>query len=389
MKKICFNGLLVLCSLAVCFILIETGLAVFSPHKMRFRPYHSRYDPGIGWINEPLKDEDVHFEFARNRFFHVRHNSLGLRGRETTYDKPPGTKRILFAGDSFFWGYGVSNAEVLTEVIQKNLPPSVEVLNGGTSGYGTDQNFLWLQREGLKFHPDIVIFGFTAANDLAEISSTVSYNYPKPIFMLEGGNLALKNVPVPRSVQTDRKSFGTPRTSFGKIKKFLRFHTHTYPFIMNRLNSRPDWRLFFINIGLAEEYTTRLGDIPVMTNPPGEALGMAFRLILESKKCAEEAGAEFMLVFIPDKEEDRSGKIRVENVAEGVYENNSRLSAFFTDFAAKEGIPFLDLLPVTRERYRNGEAMHNPDRTDHHWTALGHRVVAAEVRKFLMKSGWL
>lgn len=389
MKKLFLNSLLIFGSLVVFFGLLEAGLALFSPHKIVIQPYHEKYDPVMGWVNRPLKNGGVHFEFAPKRFFHVRHNSLGLRGKETTYEKPAGVKRILLVGDSYFWGYGVSDSEVLSEVLQNKLSPSVEVLNGGTTGYGTDQDYLWLKNEGLKYRPDIVIFGFSAANDLEEIASSVSYYSPKPIFMLEGDRLVLRNVPVPRNEQTDRKSFGTPRTLFGKIKKFLRHHTHTYQFIAGRINSNPELRLLLMNIGLAEEYTTSVGNIPVLRNPQGDVMKIAFRLILESRKTAEESGSKFILLFIPRKETDASGRLAVEGAKEDAYAINSQLSAAFSAFAAKDKIAYIDLLPAVRKYASAGKALYHVDRTDHHWTPLGHQVVASEIFDFLKSRGWL
>jgi len=389
MKRFPANALLALGSLVLALVAFEIALAFFAPHKVLTRAYHERYDPLMGWVNKPLKNEGVHFEYAPSLFFHVTHNSLGLRGKETGYEKRPGTRRILFAGDSYFWGYGVSDAEVLTEVLQRALPPSYEVLNGGTIGYGTDQEFLWLKNEGLRYRPDIVIFGFSAANDLVEIATSVAYFTPKPIFVFEGNDLALKNVPVPRTEQADRKSLGSPRTAFGKLKQFLRYHTHTYPFVAARLNSRPDWRDFFVTVGLADEYMQEIGDVPVITNPPQDVMDVAQQLILDARKISEEAGAQFVLVFIPDKERAPDGKIRVEAVKESASADNSALSSLFSEFAGKYKVHYLDLLPVVREHARRGEDLYNPDRTDHHWTPLGHRVISAEIQAFLTAHGML
>ncbi|MHB8834578.1 MAG: SGNH/GDSL hydrolase family protein [Candidatus Methylomirabilia bacterium] len=389
MKRFSANGLLVLGSLVLALVTLESALAVFAPHKILTRAYHERYDPVLGWVNKPLKDEGVHFEYAPNRFFHVAHNSRGLRGKETGYEKRPGTRRLLFVGDSYFWGYGVSDSEVLTEELQRVLPHSYEVLNGGTSGYGTDQAYLWLKNEGLKYRPDIVVFSFSAANDLDEIATSVAYFTPKPVFVLEGGVLVLKNVPVPRTEQADRKSLGSPRTAFGKLKQFLRYHTHTYPFIAARLNSRPEWRDYFVTIGLADEYMQDIGDVPVITNPPQDVLDVALKLILDARKISEEAGARFVLVFIPDKEQAPDGKIRVEAVKENAYVDNSERSSVFREFAGRYAIPYLDLLPVVREHARKGEALYNSDRTDHHWNALGHRVFSAEIQLFMTANGML
>jgi lysophospholipase L1-like esterase len=388
MKPFLKNLLLVLGTIAVFFVLLEITLAIFSPHKLMIRPYHEVYDPLLGWRNKPLKNEGTHFEFASDRFFHVRHNSLGLRGEETTYEKPRGVKRILLVGDSYFWGYGVSNEDVVSAVLQKHLSPAIEVINGGTIGYGLDQKFLWLQNEGLKYRPDLVLLAFSAANDLDEISQSVVYYTPKPLFMLESGKLVLKNVPVPRTEKTDRKALGEPRTLFGKLKKFLRFNTHTYQFITGRLNSDPEIRLLLLNMGLAEEYTKDIGNIPVLTNPPGHVMDIALKLISESKRTAEEAGAVFVLVFIPEKEEDRSGNVPLEGVRPGTHDKNSRLSALLANHARKERIAYLDLLPLSREQYRQAASLYTIEEYDHHWSASGHRVIADELLRYLKKAGY-
>lgn len=389
MRNFLYSSFLSLGSILLAFLAIESALALFAPHKILTRTYHERYDPVVGWVNKPLKDEGVHFEYAPSRFFHVTHNSLGLRGRETGYEKRPGIRRILFVGDSYFWGYGVSDAEVLAQVLQRALPPSYDVLNGGTSGYGTDQAYLWLKIEGLKYRPDIVIFGFSAANDLDEIATSVAYFTPKPIFVFEDSELVLKNVPVPRTEQADRKSLGSPRTAFGRLKRLLRHHTHIYPFIATRLNSHPGWRDFFVTIGVADEYTQEIGDVPAIVNPQRDVMDVAFKLILDARRISEEAGSRFVLVFIPDKEEAPDGRIRVEAVKENAYADNSALSSEFREFAARNAVPYLDLLPAVREHARRGEALYNPDRTDHHWSALGHRVFSAEIQMFLKTHGLL
>ncbi|MBI5103359.1 MAG: SGNH/GDSL hydrolase family protein [Nitrospirae bacterium] len=383
MKKGLQGLMLTLGSLILCFILLELFLALFSPHKLRTRPYHEKYHPVIGWVNKPLKDEGVHYEFARDRFFHVRHNGLGLRGGETTYEKPAGARRILLVGDSYFWGYGVQDEEVISAVLQKALPPPVEVLNGGTTGYGTDQMLLWLKNEGLKFSPDIVVFGFSAANDLDEIASSVSYYSPKPVFTLEMDRVNLKNVPVPRTGETDRKTFGNPRTLLGKVKKFLRYHTHTYQFISGRLNSIKAFRSFMLETGLADEYTTDLGNLPVLRNPPDSLWEIAISLIKESRRITEESGGKFVLLFIPDKEYAPEGRV------DDAYEKNTKMSRLLRDFAAKEKFAYFDLLPVVRASSAVGEPLYNQERFDHHWNAAGHRVAAAELLAFLKKEGWL
>lgn len=389
MKKNLANSLIILGTIFIFFLILDIALSIFSPSKIRIQPYHEKYDSTLGWVNKPLKNEGVHFEFAKNRFFHVTHNSLGLRGPETSYKKPEGIRRILFVGDSYFWGYGVSDDEVLTRVLQQHVPSSIEVLNGGTTGYGTDQELLWLKVEGLKYKPDIVIFSFSAANDLDEIATSVSYYSPKPIFMLDNEEFVLKNVPVPRTLETDRKTFGNPRTLFGKAKKFLRHNTHFYPFITGRLNANPAIRHFLINVGLGEEYTTIIGNIPVLKNPPDKLWGIALSLIKEGRKIAEDSGAKFVLAFIPEKETALTDNMTMPDAQRKTCVRNDELSSLFREFTKKEKISYIDFLPIAREHLRIGASLYNTEPTDHHWNASGHRFAAHEILTLLEKQRWL
>src|SRR5919198_3108900 len=47
-----------------------------------------------------------------------RTNSLGLRTREIDKGKPQGTRRILALGDSFLWGDGLSEGDLVTTKIE-------------------------------------------------------------------------------------------------------------------------------------------------------------------------------------------------------------------------------------------------------------------------------
>ena len=124
------------------------------------------------------------------------------------HQKPAGTKRILVLGDSYTWGYGVADDEIYTEVLEKSLQqkyPQYEVLNGGVSGWGTDQQYLFLTTEGLKYSPDLVIVAHFI-NDLEEILQTESYGLQKPMFRLQGTNLIPSNLPVPKPSMRNTRS---------------------------------------------------------------------------------------------------------------------------------------------------------------------------------------
>lgn len=151
------------------------------------------YDPLLGWRNIP----DWKATTGGKK---LTINSKGLRDKEYSYDKKPGTKRVLVLGDSFAWGYGVADDEIFTEVLERMIAahgdtPPVEVINTGVSGWGTDQQYLYLISEGYKYSPGLVLLAFYIENDPVNNSSSRQYGLYKPLFASE--KLNLMNVPVP------------------------------------------------------------------------------------------------------------------------------------------------------------------------------------------------
>ena len=147
------------------------------------------FDPVRGWAVKPgLANVEV---FDHDR---LSTNSKGIRGPEYSYDKAPGKKRILILGDSFTFGDEVSDAQTYPHYLQTLLPDS-EFINLGVHGYGHDQMLLYLEEEGLRYHPDLVILGFIDA-DMAR--NLLDFrDYAKPRFELANGRLRLVNEPVP------------------------------------------------------------------------------------------------------------------------------------------------------------------------------------------------
>ncbi len=119
-----------------------------------------------------------------NEFDYVfQTNKRGLRGPDIPFDKPPGTFRIVVLGDSFIAGYGVSDDNLLTTLLQDRIvaergaasaasdavAPKVEVINVGRVGTSTIRELDLYETLGRRFHPDFVILAYYLGNDLAEI----------------------------------------------------------------------------------------------------------------------------------------------------------------------------------------------------------------------------
>lgn len=148
------------------------------------------YDSLLGWF--PEKNSQKKFKGSREILLY--HNRRGFRDKDP---QPKVKPRILFLGDSFVWGFDVEKEERFTEKLQRQLN-GAEVLNFGISGYGTDQEFLLLQKEYEVYKPDLVFLMFSP-NDRRDNSFNSAYGYFKPYFVKENGKLVLHGVPVPKS----------------------------------------------------------------------------------------------------------------------------------------------------------------------------------------------
>jgi hypothetical protein len=181
------------------FAIIEVALRTADLRVLREgqggRTIAYRHDDELGWTPEPNSALTVTAE----RPIHVKHNSLGLRDIELgTSGKP----RILFIGDSFVWGNDVEAEERFTDLLRKALP-NYDIVNAGVSGYGTDQEYLWLKRLWDRIQPAVVVLMFTVVNDRLDNTSSVRYDgYFKPYFAsTPEGQLRLSGQPAPKPRQ--------------------------------------------------------------------------------------------------------------------------------------------------------------------------------------------
>jgi hypothetical protein len=170
-------------------ILEQAGRDTGSPYSFY------RYDAELGWSSIP----GARGTLTRREFSHaVRINGHGLRGPETSREKPPGVRRIAVLGDSFTWGVGASEEELFTSLIEKGLP-GTQVLNFGVSGYSPVQYHL-LTEKVLSFDPDIVVIVFCLGNDFIDNVQWRRYRYYKPFARLdERGEVVLDGYPIPHA----------------------------------------------------------------------------------------------------------------------------------------------------------------------------------------------
>lgn len=349
-------------SAAVVLAGLEIALRILAPSEMVYPPEQgrgkaSRFDPLLGWANrEGAAAELKTAEFDAT----VTINSKGLRGREIPYERTPGKARIALLGDSFAWGFGVSDDDALAPQLERALGDGVEVVNMGAIGYGTDQEALFYESEGRRYSPDLVLLVF-CLNDVENNASDRDRRYGKPRFVLEGDSLRLTNVPVPAETEWGEwlEEFRPERATNGRVPLKRRFRAYT--FLTERYYKLRE-RLEIVRPGLfADGFDPRRE----------EAWRVTFRLIERLRRDVEADGARFAVLLVPRLEQLR-------------YSSWVRVNVTLSAFCEGAGIEFFDFLHAYR-RAPNGESMFFP--VDGHWNAAGHRFAAETLAQHLCESG--
>jgi len=167
-----------------------------STHRMVIQ-----YHPRIGHLYVPNQRARIPNERGGS---YVVTNGQGFRS-DLEFKKERGDKpRILFFGDSFTAGDGVSNAERYAELVGAEL--GAEVYNYAVSGTGTDQQLLIMEQMAEGASADLIVLCVYVENiERIKVSYRESLDrftrqkvlVPKPFFTLDGDVLNLHNDPVP------------------------------------------------------------------------------------------------------------------------------------------------------------------------------------------------
>ena len=100
-------------------------------------------------------------------------NSQGLRDREISLERTPGTARIMMLGDSFVLGWGVPFDDIISKRMERMFAAEgrkVDVISTGVGNYNTTMEVEYYLTRGYKFHPDVVVLNFVV-NDAEPIPS--------------------------------------------------------------------------------------------------------------------------------------------------------------------------------------------------------------------------
>lgn len=339
------------------------------------------FDPRLGWRKKP----GAQVVFRRSEFVTtVAINSHGQRDRERVYDRAPGTRRILALGDSFLEGYSVPLEATVTQQLEGRLSRPgcpVEVLNTGTAGYSTDQEYLFFKDEGWRYEPNVVAL-FFYYNDLAPLVEDSYYGRLKPRLVLRDGELAQKRAelppPGPRKARAASERPPGPRSAlFAWTEERLR---RGQPGLYNRLARFGLWE--------ALEPSKPRHDLGVYKREPpswAEPAWVVFGALVGALKHEVEArGARLAIVYIPNPMEVSARSRDLTRLAYGMKDEEwdvERVGRRLGKIAARERVALVDLTSALRAA--DGRTSGPYLVIDGHWNELGHATAAAELERSL------
>ena len=140
-------------------------------------------------------------------------DSNGMREPELTISKPPNTYRVALLGDSMVEGLQVPIEKTFGQILSNRLShsgaPQIQILNFGTSGYSTVQEYLQLKKLVFKYKPDLVLLGYNNRNMFENWAppDQVLTNVRPLAIHLPGGKLIVSNVPVLDWMRSPRAKF--------------------------------------------------------------------------------------------------------------------------------------------------------------------------------------
>jgi hypothetical protein len=354
-RSLLFGIIVVLCALVVALAIAEGAVRLISPQEVG--PVRFAWDPELGQIPVPGQQgqRNIPGVFA----FTYSNNSLGWRGRREYREAKPTDYRVLLLGDSFTYGTGVDDDQTFAARVEQDLRAdrmSVEVVNAGCPGKGTDYALKCFQMVGRKFHPELTVLCFFA-NDFQDNERGEYYLVGKH------GELAAK------SLKEDQ----------GGIKNFL-FRLPAYNWLISWSQAANLVKQAGVEVlvnraqktgsdasgGLVVSYKKGAEGYSNRTNKDLTNLYVA-RL----NTAVKGAGGELIMFYLPVSQEVRE------------YQTSRTISAderACVRIAADNGITLWSLTPLLAH---SGQSIDHLYYKEGHWTAAAHEMAARSMSRLI------
>jgi len=387
MRRALLNASVVAAALVVGLGIAEIVLRLIG---FSYPPFHQP-DPITGLSLRP----NTSGWYRKEGQAYVATNSQGLRDRERSLAKPPGTYRVAILGDSYPEALQVDVERTFWWLLEQRLDACafksakhIDVINLGVSGFGTGQELRMLLTRGLAYQPDLVILAFFPGNDVRNNSRELEPDKMRPFYLLDPAGALRLDDTFARSMEFRRRTARLRRAG-KELSKYLRTLQLIYYVKDLRDMQRAQVDAAGAPAAAAPAPARPVGeaglDNQIFRDPPDqkweEAWRLTERLILELKQTAASARAEFAVVIVsigiqvhPDKavREAFARRLGVEDLT---YPERR-----LTQFGERTNTRVITLVPdLQRHAERNNVYLHgftNTSLGSGHWNEAGHAAAA-------------
>ena len=177
---------------SIFFTLLE--IVVRKYHLFDAKISWSQPDPVLGYRFTP--GAQYWFFDENDHPIEGRINNFGWRDRDWSLEKPKNMVRIAVLGDSFVEAFQVEEESTFLKISENDLnrtgSRNFELMNFGRSGFTTTEQLIIVEREILKFSPDMIVLFFFPENDIEDVSMQTSFVAMRPFYYItEDGRLLL------------------------------------------------------------------------------------------------------------------------------------------------------------------------------------------------------
>lgn len=284
-------------------------------------------------------------------------NSQGFRSDvDYSYQKPKDTLRVLVLGDSFTIGYEVAQEETYSAVLERELKKQgmkAEVINAGVSGFSNAEELVFLEQEGVRYQPDVVVLGYYG-NDFLD-------NVQTGLFGLSEGKLVVQS-------KTYAPAAGI-RDFLNSFSPYRWLSEHSY--FHNYLNQVAtvwikDWIkqkrqqeiLHYSQLYLSPTEEDPLADFPKE---------LVCRLVERMRLIANKNHSLFILLTIPDWEHQFSN----------YWPEDTCSPQAASDI-------YVDGFSLLKKKIVPGRVTYRPH-GHHHWTPISHEVAGKRLAELIAK----
>jgi hypothetical protein len=354
-RSVLFKILGVLGSLLLALAIAEGAVRLICPQEVG--PVRFACNPQLGEI--PVPGQHGVRKFPGVYTYRYSNNSLGWRGRREYRPQKQTRYRVLFLGDSFTYGIGVNDDQTFPARVERELRAdrlSVEVMNAGCPGKGTDYELKLFQTVGYKFHPDLTVLCFFC-NDFQDNARGEYYNINRQ------GELVAK-----------------PVNCSGGLVKAVLAHLPGYNWLISwseAANLVKQAGVDFL-VSRAQKTNSHAANGLVITYSRG-AHGYSNRSNRELTQiyvknlhaAVKHAGGSLMMFYIPSSQEVRQYRQTDaisfdERAIERIAADNGMMLWSLTPLLAHSG------QPIDRLYYKEG-----------HWTAAAHKLAAQYMSRLI------